>query len=171
MNALWVLLALAAAPVHPAPPPRPANRPANPAAPPAFTHPVNVNADRLEVHGKRNEAVWSGHVVADRETTHLTCNKLLAHYDDRQEITRLECLGDVEVTDGTKWAKGDQADFDNVKGILVVTGDPEARQGQNRIRGTKVTFFVGQDLLEVENAKAIFPSKETLTTPRKKGGT
>lgn len=156
MNALWLLIALAAAPARSS---APHTGPANAAE---FSHPVNVNADRLEVHGQRQEAVWTGHVVADRDTTHLICDKLVAHYDDQQEITHLECLGHVQATDGNKWAAGDRADFDNVHGVLVVTGNPQARQGQNQIRGSKVTFYVGQDLLEVENAKAIFPSKETL---------
>lgn len=157
MIPLGLLLLLAAAP-----------RVAGPADASTFSHPVSVNADRLEVHGKQHQAVWTGHVVADRDTTHLICDRLVAHYDQHQEITRLECLGHVQATDGDKWAQGDRADFDNVKGVLVVTGDPQARQGQNRIRGTKVTFYVGRDLLEVENAKAIFPSKETLPRPRDK---
>lgn len=162
--AFWLLLALAATPVRAAPPR------AGPADPATFSHPVNVNADKLEVQGKRNQAVWTGHVVADRDTTHLICDKLVAHYDAHQEITHLECLGHVQATDGDKWAQGDRADFDNVHGVLVVTGDPQARQGQNHIRGSKVTFFVGQDLLEVENAKAIFPSKETLLQPGQRRG-
>ncbi len=58
----------------------------------------------------------------------------------------------VEVVDGDRWAKGERAEFDNVAGVLEVTGSPEARQGPNTMRGTRVLFFLGRDLLQVENA-------------------
>jgi lipopolysaccharide export system protein LptA len=63
------------------------------------------------------------------------------------------------VRDGEKWARGDRAEFDNVRGVLVVTGNPEARQGPNFMRGTKVTFVVGKDTLEVENARTVFETE------------
>jgi len=125
-------------------------------APLEFKRPVEILADKLEIIGKRNEAIWSGHVRAKRGPTHLRCNRLIAHYSGQQEITRIECVGEVEVEDGDRWAKGEHADFDNLAGVLVVTGAPEARQGPNHMRGTKVTFKVDQDTLEVENAVALF---------------
>jgi len=140
-------------------------------SPAQFKRPVEILADKLEIAGKRNEAVWSGHVRARRGTTLLRCNRLIAHYSGQQEITRIECVGDVEAEDGDRWAKGERADFDNVAGVLVVTGSPEARQGPNHMRGTKVTFNVEQDTLEVENAVAIFETsgKGGLRTPKPKG--
>jgi lipopolysaccharide export system protein LptA len=129
-------------------------------APAAFKRPVEITADRLEIAGKRNEAIWSGHVRAKRGPTKLKCDRLIAHYSNAQEITRIECIGGVEVEDGDRWAKGERADFDNVAGVLVVTGSPEARQGPNHMRGTKVTFRVEQDTLEVENAQAIFETSK-----------
>src|SRR3712207_8316542 len=49
-----------------------------------------------------------------------------------------------------------RSDFNNVTGTLVVTGSPEARQGHNHMRGSKVTFRVSEDILDVEDARAIF---------------
>ena len=40
-------------------------------------------------------------------------------------------------------------------GVLVVTGNPQARQNGTRLKGTRVTFFSGQEFLEVENATTI----------------
>lgn len=125
-------------------------------SPATFKRPVEITADKLEIAGKRNEAIWSGHVRAKRGPTRLKCDRLIAHYTGAQEVTRIECVGGVEVEDGDRWAKGDRADFDNVAGVLVVTGSPEARQGPNHMRGTQVTFRVDKDVLEVENAQAIF---------------
>ncbi|MBI3181690.1 MAG: hypothetical protein HYZ28_06070 [Myxococcales bacterium] len=120
---------------------------------------VTVDARRLEVYASRNEAVWSGKARALRGPTEILAERLVAHYGEDREIRRLEATGGVEVRDQGRWAKGGRADFDNGSGVLVVTGEPEARQGPNHMRGTRVTFTVGQDALEVENARTVIRSE------------
>ena len=116
---------------------------------------LEIEADHLHVEGKKQETLWRGHVKVKRGTTNITCDRMLSHYTEDQEVTRVECHGNVQVLDQDKWAKGDRADFDNVTGILVVTGNPEAKQGGNHVRGTKVVFSVDNDTIEVDNATAI----------------
>jgi lipopolysaccharide export system protein LptA len=134
----------------------------------AFKNPVQITADRLEVLGKKSQAVYSGRVKAVRGDTTISCGRLVAEYTRAQEITRIECVDGVEVTSGERWAKGERAVFDNIAGVLVVTGSPEARQGPNRMAGTKVTFNIDRDTIEVENARTIFemqPNKKKPKTP------
>lgn len=123
-------------------------------------HPVYIDSDFLNIKGKKQEALWTGHVKTVRGTTHLTCDRMLAHYTPTQEVSRVECSGNVVVVDGDKWARGDHADFDNVTGILIVSGSPEAKQGANHVRGTKVTFDVDRDTIQVENARAVVESSQ-----------
>jgi lipopolysaccharide export system protein LptA len=140
-------------------------------APAAPRHPVEITAEKLELLGKRNQAVWSGNVRARRGSTDLRCDRLVATYTRAHEISRIECIGSVEVDDGNKWAKGERASFDNVTGLLQLTGSPEARQGPNHMRGTKVTFNVGKDVIQVENARTVFEttSKGVPALPRGEG--
>ena len=119
------------------------------------THPMQIAADRLHIESKKEEAVWRGHVKVKRGTTNIFCNRLIAHYTQDQDVSRVECFGNVEVFAEDKWAKGDHADFDNATGILIVTGNPEAKQGGNHVRGTKVVFRVDNDIIEVDNATAV----------------
>lgn len=128
----------------PPPPPKPA-----PTA--TGSQRIDIKSDRLEIQGKNNQAVWVGRVRAKRGDTELSCDRLIAHYTANQQISRIECLGSVEMRDGDRWAKGERAEFDNQRGVLVVTGSPEARQGVNHMRGTKVTFHMEKDVVEVEN--------------------
>ena len=143
MSLLLVLL-LAAAPA--------------PGQDPGAKPPVHITADKVSLHGKRNTVVWIGHVKAVRQTTTITCDRMIAHYDDHQQVTRLECLGHVHAYDGDKWALGDRGDFDNLSSILVVTGNPEGGEGHNRIKGTRVTFYAGKDEVDVDQASAIVDS-------------
>ena len=120
---------------------------------------VAVDAKHLKVYGKKNEAVWSGNVKARRGPTRINTDRLIAHYGDDQEVTRVEAEGGVEVQDGEKWARGDHADFDNLRGLLVVTGNPIARQGDSWVKGTRVTFTVGDDRIDVEKAESLIHTK------------
>lgn len=131
--------------------------------------PIRINANSFKLMNKAREAVWIGKVHAKRDDADLYCDRGIAHYDDAEEVTRMECIGHVEVFSGDRWAKGEHADFDNVKGLLVVTGDPEARQGKNHMKGTKVFFWVEEDMIEVENAKTIFEQSEKSKVKSGKG--
>ena len=78
---------------------------------------------------------------------------------DATQVTRLECFGNVVAVAGDRWAHGDHADYDTVKEILVMTGNPEARQGNNTMHGERVVFYVDTDLIEVQNVKGTLESK------------
>lgn len=124
-------------------------------APPGFKRPITITSHRLDVRNARRQATWSGNVRARHEDVLISCDRLVATYTATQEIRRMSCIGDVEVKDGDTWARGERADFQADQGTIVVTGAPEAMQAGNRLRATKVTFRIGSDAIEVENAQAI----------------
>jgi lipopolysaccharide export system protein LptA len=151
---LWSAL-LGAAPVRPAVPDAGVPKSSE------NLQPVEITADHLQIRGKKHVAVWVGHAKAIRGTTHLSCERLIAYYTSEQQVTRAECIGNAVVTDGEKWAKGDRADFNNLTGVLEVTGSPEAGQGENHVLGSKVIFSVDKDVIEVENASAVVKKQES----------
>lgn len=116
---------------------------------------VVIDADELVLHSKDNEAVWTGHVHAVKDKTVLVAPTLTATWGPDGEVNRIRARGGVEVTEGDRWARGREGDYDVPKGVLVVTGSPQARQNGTRLKGTRVTFFTGQEFLEVENATTI----------------
>lgn len=122
---------------------------------------VAIDADLLTLEGAKNEAIWRGHVRAVKAKTTLLSPELRAHYDAAGEIDRVLASGGVEVTEGDRWARGQNGDYDVPKGVLVVTGKPQARQGKTRMKGTKVTFFTGTEFLEVENATTVIEVEKT----------
>jgi lipopolysaccharide export system protein LptA len=164
--------------------PAPAAAAASPAAPPAATtasapattaarapaaaatttpaqrlkNPVDIKAQLFELLGNRNQASYKGNVVVRHRTLVLKCDELTSFYaqGNAQQVQRVECVGNVEAVDGDRTAKGERADFDVASGTLVVTGSPEARQGNNYMRGTKVTLTLGNRRIRVENAETLF---------------
>jgi lipopolysaccharide export system protein LptA len=155
----------------------PAGRPAPTAAgkTPVATpeNPVDVQCDRARMEGNQQRFICTGHVRmvrkpsgpavvgAEPQPTIVTCDRLVGHYlgKDAQQVTRLECFGNVEAVSGDRWARGDKADYDTVKELLIVTGNPEARQGNNQMKGELVRFYVDTDLIEVDRVKGVLESK------------
>jgi lipopolysaccharide transport protein LptA len=125
-----------------------ASRP--PVEAPPLRNPVEISA-RL-VSGSRNQAVFTGDVVVKHRTLDLRCDKMIAHYNGPREVTRVECVGNVRAVDGERTARGERADFDVPSGVLVVTGNPEARDRSTHLRGSKVRMTLGNENFEVENA-------------------
>lgn len=121
---------------------------------------VTIDADRLVLDEQRSRADWSGHVVAKRGDTTIKAPLLTALYDESGTITKVQARGGVEATEKDRWAAGQKGDYDVQTGVLVVTGQPQARQGTSRMKGTKVTFFSGADFIEVENATTVIEVKQ-----------
>lgn len=116
---------------------------------------IAIDSDTMVLDDQQSTARWSGHVKAKRADTTLLAPLMIATYDGQGTITKIEARGGVEATQGNKWARGQRADYDAQRGILVVTGNPEARQDRNRMRGSKFIFYQGADLLEGENVTSI----------------
>ncbi len=132
-------------------------------------NPVFVDCDKGRMEGASQRFVCTGHVKMVRNTTTLTCDRSIGHYlgKDATQVTRLECFGNVQAVDGERWARGDHADYDTVKEVLVLTGNPEARQGTNTMKGDRVVFYVDSDLIEVERVKGVLESKGKEPGPKK----
>ncbi len=130
---------------------------ANAAKPPMLgqtqlRNPVEITANL--VTGDRVQAVFTGNVQVKHRTMDLRCDKMTAFYTGAaQEVTRVECTGGVRAVDGDRSAKGERAEYDVPAGVLVVTGSPEAQQGTTRMVGTKVRLTLGNERVEVENAR------------------
>jgi lipopolysaccharide export system protein LptA len=116
---------------------------------------VTIDADALSLRQARSTALWRGHVRATRGRTVLTAPELEATWDAAGTITRLVARGGVSAVEPGRSARGDRADFDVQRGVVVVTGRPEAQQGRSRLSGSRVTFYPGTDRLEVEQATTV----------------
>jgi lipopolysaccharide transport protein LptA len=117
---------------------------------------ITIDADTLVLEQQKAVAVWKGHVKAIRGPTVLTAPELEATWNEAGEITHLTGRGGVDAVEPTRRAHGQHAEFDVEKGILVVTGKPEAQQGNNHLEGRKVTFFPNTDFVSVEDATSVF---------------
>jgi lipopolysaccharide transport protein LptA len=112
--------------------------------------PVEITARR--VLGTRGQTVFTGDVLVKHRTLDLRCDKMIAHSNGPREVTRGECVGNVRAVEGERSARGERADFDVPTGVLVVTGNPEARDPATHLRGSEVRMTLGNSNFEVKDA-------------------
>ena len=84
-----------------------------------------IDADSLTLVQSKAFATWKGHVRALRGPTLITAPELDATWNEEGVITRMLGRGGVDAVEPTRRARGERADYDVEKGILVVTGKPE----------------------------------------------
>jgi lipopolysaccharide export system protein LptA len=136
--------------------------------------PVNIEAERLEVHDKDKTATFTGKVVVTQGDTTMRCKTLTVFYvgkpgkddaakpvaktagGDEQKIKKLEARGDVVVNQNDQIATGEMAIFDMDTNMVTMTGGPSGvvlTQGQNVLRGTKlvVDMTTGYSRVEAGN--------------------
>lgn len=129
---------------------------------------IAIDSDTMTLENAKSKAVWSGHVRARRGPTLLLAPLLAADYEEGGAVSRVQASGGVEVFERDRWAKGQRADYDAKTGVMVMTGRPEARQGKSHLRGTRVVFTSGSDVIDVENVTSVIDAQRRKPEPGKK---
>lgn len=130
--------------------------------PPTFDpeKPIHIAADRLEADQNEELVRFVDNVVVVQDDTVLNCDLLIIHYQSRQkresesgdelaglaqtggQIKRLLAIGRVQMAQGERRATCDRAEYDHRTGTIVLTGNPEVRQGRDVLRGAKIVIQV-----------------------------
>ena len=111
--------------------------------------PIEIEADNLEVLDAERVAIFRGNVEVVQGTATLTTRELRVHYESgddgsigptsNQGLRLLEAFGDVEIRSEDQYASGDEAQFDFLAEIITLTGSVLLQQGENLVRGQRLT--------------------------------
>ena len=120
--------------------------------------PLFVNAAQVVHDLNARRTVFDGGITATRGDLVLRAPRLTAQYDESGEVQRaVTGGGPVTVKQRDRNARADRAVFTAGARTLVLDGSPQVTEGASSLTGTKVTFLLGQDRVEVEKPRAIFP--------------
>jgi lipopolysaccharide export system protein LptA len=163
----------------------PANQPST-SAPPLFDagsfgnrkEPVTVTADKLEYDYKANVIVYRGDVVATQGETKLRSDTLtvtLAAADKSdapdapgkggQRLQEIVAVGNVRIDNGTRWATGGRAVFEQGNRTFVLTETPVLHDGSNEVVGDRVVVYLDENRSVVEGGRkrvkaVLYPSND-----------
>jgi lipopolysaccharide export system protein LptA len=144
--------------------------------------PITVAADRLEYDYKANVVVYRGDVLATQGDTKVRSDTLtvtLAARDDQaadpsaakgQRLQQIVAVGKVRIDNGTRWATGGRAVFEQGSRTLVLTETPVLHDGSNEVAGDRVIVYLDENRSVVEGGRkrvkaVIYPSKDAGLAP------
>ncbi len=143
-------------------------------APRAPRGPVDIRSDRLTVLQKKHRAVFSGNVQAVQGDLTIHCERLTVSYESSDgkrtmtgEIRRMIFEGQVEITQNQRKGHCQRAEYDRRKGLMICTGEPWVVEGDNKIRGTRIEYYLDKDEVRVVRPRALIRLDEA---GKKKGG-
>jgi len=147
--------------------------------------PITVTSDSLEYDYKANVATYRGEVQAvqgkvrlrsDRLTVTLVRTGEQANHprepgkpevpatQGSARVREVVALGNVRIDQGTRWATGGKAIFDQGQRTLVLTDGPVLHDGPNEVAGDRVVVYLDEDRSVVEGGRkrvkaVLYPGK------------
>jgi len=150
--------------------------------------PIIVTSDRLEYDYKSNVVVYHGGVLATQGRLKITSDTLTVTFADGNagaaapqggfalgagsaRLKEIVAMGTVRIEDGTRWATGGRAVFDQGNRTLVLSESPMLHDGVNEVLGDRVIVYLDEDRSVVEGGRrrvkaVLYPDRE-----EKPGGT
>ena len=144
--------------------------------------PIIVTSDRLEYDYRTNVVVYRGAVQATQGRLKITSDTLTITFADAKNggaapqgglalgasaarLQEIVAAGTVRIEDGTRWATGGRAVFDQTNRTLVLSETPVMHDGANEVAGDRVIVYVDENRSVVEGGRkrvkaVLYPDRE-----------
>ena len=138
--------------------------------------PIQIEADRLEVHDPEKLAIYSGHVRVLQGGTLLETPEMRVFYKGKaaanasadaptnavagSQVSRIEAGPGVTVRSGDQVVSADRAVFDMAQNLVTMTGNVLVTQGQNVVHGERLVVNLTTKEAHIEGGRV-----QTLITP------
>lgn len=141
--------------------------------------PIVITADTMDMDIKNNLITLLGNVVVDDPDNKLTADKMLVYVQDakgkdsKKELKAIVALGNVimvrkatneeDKKNGKREAHSGRADYDAVAGIIIMTENPVLYQGDNYMKGDRITLWKNSERMKIEGNQSIGRSRIVIT--------
>lgn len=113
--------------------------------------PIDIVSDTMEGFDKEKMVVFRGSVVAKQDDLYIFTDVIETYMNEESnEISKAYAKGSVKIVKQDRTATAKEAFFDNTKGEIILTGDVVVFQGQDKVTGNVVTYYVNEDKVVVE---------------------
>ena len=150
--------------------------------------PIHITSDSLEYDYKANVVVYRGDVIAIQGDMKVRSDTLTVtlvasrdgngappgHEPDPaplgapaggQKVQEIVAVGNVRIDDGSRWATGGRAVFEQASRTLVLTETPVLHDGPNEVAGDRVVVYLDENRSVVEGGRkrvkaVVYPGKD-----------
>jgi len=128
--------------------------------------PIDIVSDTMEGFDKEKYVVFKGSVIAKQDDLYIFSDLMEAYMNEEtNEISRAYAKGNVKIVKQDRTATANEAFFDNAKGEIVLKDNVVVFQGQDKVTGNVITYYVNEDKVVVQGQ----PEKRAraILTPKK----
>lgn len=130
----------------------------------AKEEPIQIAADKMTAVEKSQIVVFSGNVDATQGNVRIRADTMKIHYDEpkdnkkaggktSQQVKKIICTGNVEITSDEWLGTSDTMNYFSKKNLVQLIGNAKAFQGQNKIQGERIDYYLDTGKSEVFGAK------------------
>jgi len=120
----------------------------------ASRDPIDINSNSVEMDQKENTVTFVGNVVAKQKDSTLYTNKLIIFNDpNTKKLKEIVAVGNVKVVQFDRRATSQKATFYQEENKVVFDGEVVIWEGENIVRGERVTYYVNEERSIVEGKK------------------
>jgi outer membrane protein assembly factor BamD len=129
--------------------------------------PIDIVSDTMEGFDKEKVVIFKGSVIAKQDDLYIFTDVIETYMNEESnEISKAYAKGSVKIVQQDRTATAQEAFFDNIKREIILKGDVVVFQGQDKITGNVITYYINEDKVVVEGE----PEKRAraVLTPRSK---
>ncbi len=127
----------------------------------AESAPINIEADHMTSTERTNSVVFTGEVDAKQGDVRIRCDEMTVYYtpEDKnkpaaektttQQVEKLICIGNVEITRGDWLGTSKKMTYLSKERQVILTEDAKAWQSQNMVSGDKIIYYLDEGRSEV----------------------
>ena len=118
--------------------------------------PVDVSAQRIEVHDRADRAIFAGDVRVTQGSLVLDTERLTVAYQSAGgiQIERLDASGGVVVRSPSETARGDFGVYDLNRKLITLVGDVILTRGDSRIAGSRLVIDLNSGRAVIDGGPA-----------------
>ena len=103
---------------------------------------------------QENNVLFSGNVDARQADVRIQADKMTVYYTNaeesqKQEVKRLKCSGNVEITKGEWLGTGKEMNYLAKERKVILSGDAKAWQDKNLVTGDTIIYYLDEGRSEV----------------------
>ena len=124
--------------------------------------PIHIEADRMISQEDKNSVVFIGNVDARQGDLTIRAQEMTVYYAPKgkgnkdsgdNEVTKLICRKNVEITQGDWLGTGNRMDYLAKERKVILSGNAKAWQGPNMVSGKTIVYYLDEKRSIVEQDK------------------
>ncbi len=130
---------------------------------------LTITSKKMTLKNQENTILFEGDVVVERDTMRLKANKvdvvfipmsereqgLVETVDKKREVSTITATGNVEFVQDARTIHSNKVTYYKKDEKMVFTGSPDIREGQDELKGERITVYINEDRVVVEGGEAI----------------